>query len=268
MSFDGNPRTIQMEYREFAVPPLLGSHFLCFWTQTARGSEGKYVHRVLPDGCIDIVLVNDDPPVAVGPWTKSFVIPLPVGTRILGARLHPGRAPSLLGLPATEILNQSVPLLVISGGLRKTRFDRVFDQPNAAARLSALAEALVPSLKYAAPLDEAVAASITWLGYHPGARIEHLSSCIGISNRQLQRRFLSAVGYGPKMFQSVLRFQRLLKIAKGTGMQQSLAELAAEAGYADQAHMTREFRRFAGVQPTALLHSAECTLQMSDLFNT
>jgi AraC-like DNA-binding protein len=262
------PTQIQVEYREFAVPPPVDSHFLCFWTQTASGAEGEYAHRVLPDGCVDIILVNDDPPVVVGPWTESFVVRLPVGTRILGARLHPGRVPSLLGLPATEILNQSVPILAVSGGLRKTRFDRVFEQPNPATRLSALAEALVPSLKSAAPLDEAVAASIRWLGYHPDARIEHLSSSIGISNRQLQRRFLTAVGYPPKMFQSVLRFQRLLKLAKGAGSRQSLAELAAHAGYADQAHMTREFRRFAGVQPTALLHSAECTLQMSDLFKT
>lgn len=76
------------------------------------------------------------------------------------------------------------------------------------------------------------------------------------------------MGYGPKTFQSVLRFQRLLKIAKESDIRQALAELAADAGYADQAHMTREFRRFANVQPTELLRSAECTLQMSDLFKT
>jgi AraC-like DNA-binding protein len=76
------------------------------------------------------------------------------------------------------------------------------------------------------------------------------------------------VGYGPKMFQSMLRFQRLIKIAKEAAVRQSLPELALAAGYADQAHMTREFRRFTGTQPTALLRSAECTLRMSDLFKT
>ncbi|HEX4170058.1 MAG TPA: helix-turn-helix domain-containing protein [Bryobacteraceae bacterium] len=257
-----------MEYCEFSVPPLLASHFLCLWTQTAGGKVGEYTHRVLPDACIDIVFMNDDPPVVVGPRTESFMVRLPAGTSIIGARLYPGRAPSLLGLPAAEILNRSIPLLAVSGGLRKTRFDRVFEESNAAARLSALTEALVASLKAAAPLDEAVAASVRWVGCHPVARIEQLSRSIGISHRQLQRRFLRAVGYGPKMFQSVLRFQRLLKIAKETGVQRTLANLAADAGYTDQAHMTREFRRFGGVQPTALLRSAKCTLQMSDLFKT
>jgi AraC-like DNA-binding protein len=257
-----------MEYREFPVPPVLASHFLCLWTQSVGSSSGEYTHRVLPDGCIDIILVNDEAPVVVGPWTESFVLRLPPGTSILGARLYPGRAPSLLGLSAAEVLNQSVPLVAVPGGLHNTRFDSVLEHRNAAVRLSKLAEALIASLKSAAPGDEAVAASIRWLGCQPGARIEDLSRLTGISNRQLQRRFINAVGYGPKMFQSVLRFQRLLKIAKGTGAQQSLAELATEAGYADQAHMTRECWRFAGTQPTALLRSAECTLQMSDLFKT
>jgi len=65
-----------------------------------------------------------------------------------------------------------------------------------------------------------------------------------------------------------LRFQRLLNFASGSGDQQSFADLAVLAGFADQAHMTREARRFANCTPTVLLRSAECTLRMSDLFNT
>jgi AraC-like DNA-binding protein len=56
----------------------------------------------------------------------------------------------------------------------------------------------------------------------------------------------------------VLRFQRLLNIASRPRAQQSLADLAAVAGYADQAHMTREVRRFSNCTP----------LRMSDLFKT
>jgi AraC-like DNA-binding protein len=70
------------------------------------------------------------------------------------------------------------------------------------------------------------------------------------------------------MFQSVLRFQRLLKTARGTGAEQSLADLAVNTGYADQAHMTREVHRLANIRPTELLRSAQSTLQMSDLFKT
>jgi AraC-like DNA-binding protein len=81
-------------------------------------------------------------------------------------------------------------------------------------------------------------------------------------------RFVEAVGYGPKMFQSILRFQRLLYLSHKGHAGETFAELAADVGYTDQAHMTREVRRFAGCSPTALLPSAACTLLMSDLFKT
>jgi AraC-like DNA-binding protein len=111
-------------------------------------------------------------------------------------------------------------------------------------------------------------AGIQWLSRHPHGRVEQLSHWSGISERQVHRRFSAAIGYGPKMFQSVLRFQRLLKNARETGAEQSLADLAASAGYSDQAHMTRDVQRLANIRPTMLLRSVESTLQMSDLFKT
>ena len=117
-------------------------------------------------------------------------------------------------------------------------------------------------------LDQAVLAGIRWLARHPQGRIGQLSRWIGISERQLHRRFSAAVGCGPKTFQSVMRFQRLLRTALGPGAEQSLADLATSAGYADQAHMTRDVQRLANLRPTALLGSDASTLSMSDFFKT
>jgi AraC-like DNA-binding protein len=64
--------------------------------------------------------------------------------------------------------------------------------------------------------------------------------------------------YGPKLFQSVLRFQRLLNLTGCASAPGSLAQFYAEAGYADQAHMTREVQRFSGMPPTVLLRTALC----------
>src|SRR5215471_4152445 len=58
----------------------------------------------------------------------------------------------------------------------------------------------------APPPDGAVVASIRWLARHAHATVEELSQWIGLSHRQLRRRFSVAVGYGPKMFQSVCAF--------------------------------------------------------------
>lgn len=81
----------------------------------------------------------------------------------------------------------------------------------------------------------------------PGSRVGAVSSSLGVSERQLLRRFRDAVGYGPKTLDRVLRFQRFLALggpgpAGGSG--EALAGLAASAGYADQAHLTRESETF------------------------
>lgn len=256
------------EYREYAPPPSLADHFLCFWTQSITGYQSEYAHRVLPDGCIDIVFINHYAPMVVGPWLQPFIAPLPVTSKIVGARWHPGRAPALLGLPASELLNQSVALGDVCGGKHSWSLERVSEQPNLSARRSTLEDMLLRVLADAAPCDPIVNASIRWLARHPHGRLEQLSRYIGISGRQLQRRFSASVGYGPKGFQSILRFQRLLHFAGRASHRRSLAELSADVGYSDQAHMTREVHRLSGCTPTVLFQSAQCALEMSDFFKT
>ena len=260
MSLEDQPARPVSEYREFMAPAPLATNFLCLWSQTISGLRGVCEHRVLPDGCIDIVFINEEPPLLVGPWTVSFVAQLPARSIITGARLHPGRAACLLGIPASEMLNQSVPIAAVKGAVQNIRFEKRIQQPNAAARRRALAQALLAAVEPAVLSDHAVLAGIQWLSRHPQSRIEQLSRWIGISERQLHRRFSAAIGYGPKMFQSVLRFQRLLRARRETGAWQRLADLAAIAGYADQSHMTRDVQRFANLRPTELLRSADSTL--------
>ena len=91
-------------------------------------------------------------------------------------------------------------------------------------------------------------AAVRRLG-RPGTRIGELSDALGTSERQLLRRFHGAVGYGPKTLDRVLRFQRFLARARRDG---DLARTAAELGYADQSHLTRECVRLSGLTPARL----------------
>lgn len=259
---------IVSDYREFRPPVALQQHVLCLWAQSIVGAPGEHAHRVLPDACVDVVFINHDAPMVVGPWAEPFTAHFPSGTKVVGVRFHPGRASGVLGLPASSLFNQSVALRDVWPHSVHAPFARVIDEPTIPARLVTLEAALRGRLLNEAPPDSEVRACIGWLASHPDARVEKLSQWLGISHRHLQRRFSTAVGYGPKLFQSVLRFQRLLHLASNAPEPQSLSNLAAAAGYADQAHMTREVARFAGSPPSKLLRSAECTLEMSDLFKT
>ncbi len=266
MNHSANTEAARSDYREYTPPRSLADHFLCLWTQTIAGCNGEYAQRVLPDCCIDIVFINDEPPIVVGPWVKPFVARFPVGTKIVGARWHPGRAAGLLGLPSAGLLNQSVELRDIWSARLSSTLEQVSEQPNLLARRSSLEDRLRTLVPDAVPSDPIVNASIQWLARHPHGRVRQLSCWIGISSRQLQRRFSDSVGYGPKSFQSILRFQRLLHFAGRAGCRRSLAELSADAAYADQAHMTREVQCLSGCPPTGLFQSAQSALQMSDLF--
>ena len=204
VKLDARTHNVFSEYREFPVPASLANHFLCFWKQVIVGS-GEYAHRVLPDACMDIVFINDAPPIVVGPWTDPFVARFPAGTKIVGARLHPGLAPSVLGIPAAELRNESAPLSEL-WGIDGARFGLPPSDPTLVSKASLLPEALIRATGSAMPPDSAVVKSIRWLARHPHATVEQLSQWIGLSHRQLQRRFSAAVGYGPKMFQSVCAF--------------------------------------------------------------
>jgi AraC-like DNA-binding protein len=256
------------EYREYLPPVALREHILCFWTQSIQRSGSVYSHRVLPDACVDLVFFQGQPPVVVGPWTETFVAQLAPGTKITGARFHPGKAAAILRVPASALRNQQAGIRDIWGATAREPFAGVGELPTFRASRAALEAAFLRHLRNIASPDATVTAAIDWIARRPSARIEELSRLAGISSRQMQRRFSAAVGYGPKMFQSILRFQRLLYLASNVFCESSLADLAARSGYADQSHMNREVRRFAGRSPSELLTSAGSTLKLANLLGS
>jgi AraC-like DNA-binding protein len=255
-------------YREHPPPAALAAHVLCVWSQVI-GPGAVHRHRVLPDGCADVVWIGEAPALVAGPATGPVVVPLRPRTIVVGIRLRPGAAPGLLRLPASELADRDTPLRELWGAGADALTAPVIEQPSVAARLGAAAAALAGRLPDAGSIDPMIAAATLWLARRPEGRIEELARFLDMGERRLRRRFVAAIGYGPKTFQRVLRLQRVLALAgRGPGPGLSLAGLAAEARYADQAHMSRELQALTGRSPRALLHNSGSTLALSDLFKT
>jgi AraC-like DNA-binding protein len=200
----------------------------CVWTSVAKGG------RVMPDGCADIVWDGADLVVA-GPATVADTSPPPPGTPVFGVRFRLGAAGAALGLPMSE--------------LRDLRVDaRDVDVRFAVDPWLAPAEALAALLAAIQPVrpDRAVLAAARTFGSVAAAARE-----VGLSERQLRRRSLDAMGYAPQTLGRILRFQRFVRLADAAP-DRSLAELALDAGFADQPHLTRECMRLAGVSPAVL----------------
>lgn len=244
-------RNRYIAYRETAPPPLLRGHVARAWE--VRGL-GDAEHRVLPDGWMDIVHVEGMPARLAGVDTAAVRVRRAEGAVTVGLRLAPAAAPALLGLPASELRDRRLALEDLWGDA-----GRRLDEALAAARtpderLRALAAAIAARLPQAGPVDRAAAAATARLRMRPSTSVAELGEALGLSQRQLRRRFHAAVGYGPKAFARVARFQRLLGLAERRPPRRGeLAELALDAGYADQAHMTLECARLADLPPSQLL---------------
>jgi AraC-like DNA-binding protein len=239
-----------VEYREWAPPAALAPWVRRVWELTVPGAGGP--GRVLPDGCMDLVLMGGTLLVA-GPDTGPVPVARRAGETVTGVRFHPGAGPAALGPRASELRDSRVPLADVWG-----RDGRELEERVAAASptdgLAVLQRRLLARLGAAADPDPdpLVAAAVHLLERRPD-RVGWLGTALGLGERQLRRRFHAAVGYGPKTLARVVRFQRLLELLDRAGPRSSLAMAAAVAGYADQAHMTGECTRLAGLSPTALL---------------
>jgi AraC-like DNA-binding protein len=92
--------------------------------------------------------------------------------------------------------------------------------------------------------------AVVRLAEHEDART--VADALGVTTRTIHRRCLHQFGYGVKTLQQVLRFRRFLHLAENAP-DEPLALLAADAGYADQSHLSRDCRRLSGLPPAALL---------------
>jgi len=228
----------------------------CLWSQTIGTGEGPYEHPVLPDGCIDIVSINDDLAL-VGPATRAVTERFPPGSVIVGVRFRTGAASPLLGVGAAELRDRDVPLGDVWGRDGATLAERCADPPNGdegRARIGVLVDALLRRLDDAPAVDSVATRAAAMLAECPARPVRDVAHQLDMSERQLRRRVETAVGYSPRMLARILRFQRFMDAARPLPPpSRALARLAAETGYADQAHLTRESKQLAGLPPAALL---------------
>ena len=110
-----------------------------------------------------------------------------------------------------------------------------------------LSSQLAPTGRDTAAARRASGEALPAITQHPGMRIRDVAATMDIAPRTLQRHVRDRTGLAPKRFATVRRFSAALAdIAQGNN---SLAEIAARSGYSDQAHLSANVVRHAGVAP-------------------
>ncbi len=182
-----------------------------------------------------------------------------VSTRVLAgpgwtvaAMTRPGGLGAFLTGPASDFTDRVVPLGQAIGMDEAALLRQVTGEPAEAARISVLAAALEQAINPERAGPAGQVAEVARLAETSRAvrRLRDLCDLAGIGQRTLQRMFFQYAGVSPTW---VIRRYRLLEAAESVraGKPVSWADVAADLGYADQAHLTRDFRSAIGQTPAA-----------------
>lgn len=235
-------------YWTLPPPSDLADWLVCSWEAEPHGTT-----RLTPDGCSDLLCTSAGHMLICGPEHRGWEFRLPDRVTAVGIRFRAGQVRALFDLDVSTLTNRQVPLASVIGRAAADQLGGCTD----------------PSL----PLPERRSALLDWfrtwsadrcpdkmsdrivqlLLDSPQASQEALAADFGVSPRTLHRRALERFGYGTATLARLLRFQRLIALALTAPQHTSLGALAAEAGYADHAHLVRDCRDISDQPPTAFL---------------
>ena len=235
-----------------------------FWLVQDAGGP-RAAETICPDGRTEIVLHLGDPMLErrktgtirqprhllVGQMAVPVTV-IPSGrVMMVGVRFAPGAMRRLLPIPQDRIAGQILELDAIWQVWTRETADRIASERDAAAKLEALERAVAALVPDGSPEAEAewLDGAARRLQSSGGiASIDRLARDVGICRRQFERRFREHVGLPPRLFGRIVRFQRAFQ-ALG---HENGAAVAARCGFADQAHLVHEIKRFSGQTPTVL----------------
>ncbi len=259
-------------YEPREAPPGLRGLLACSWVAMPSGR-----HRLVPDGCVDLLALTSGELVLCGPETTAWTFELPPGTEAVGVRFRPGAASQAFDLDISTIRDRRIRWSRLTRGT-----ERVGDESAVSGEIAAaisggdlaaglvVLESVVRRLVGGQIVDDDLAERILEaLAHRPAATQAELAAAVGLTPRQLHRRSLRLFGYGTSVLARLLRFQRLLALSSLDRLTAPLARLAVEAGFSDQAHLTRDCRAIAGVTPRRFLAEYFPTFpDMSDPYKT
>lgn len=206
----------------------------------SRGSAGGLIPA---DGCADVILRGDHVLVA-GPSTLPITTLPDDDDGALGFRFRPGGAAGTLRLDLAAVRDQLVPLVDL---LRRDEATAVREQ---LLRTRAAWPATAPLLTAAGPPRWSVRAHQHARAGTPAA---HVIAELGCPERTFRRQMQATFGYG---YATLVRLERARRAQVLLRAGTTLSDAAARAGYADQPHLSREFRRVVGVSPRQFAGSA------------
>lgn len=249
-----------LRYEEFAVDAALRPWLLNYW-RFSVGAHGPDAapHTVWPDGCTSIALLATPSPGPrifwTGPRVTAMQPPLQPHSVMWGLRLWPDCSAAVLGLAAGQLRDRMGPAdpSVVAWAAPLLDACDADDADDSAPVVAAFDALLRPRQPGWPQPDAAVRRALRFITARRGdVAMAEVAKESGLSLRQLQRRFAQLTGFTLRDWARIRRLRE--SIALRLQREGGWSAIAAETGFADHAHLTREFRALVGLAPS---HVAE-----------
>jgi AraC-like DNA-binding protein len=227
------------------LEPFVDFYWIVRWDLRGRPAHEQ---KILPHPNVNLAFEQAGSAV-FGVDRKLFVRRIAGRGQVLGVRFRPGGFRPFWDAPVSRLTDRVVPAAEVFGAATAAAQHAIVSAPDDAAMVAHAEEFLTAVLPGRDPVAEHVAALVEQINADPAlTRVDQLAEATGRSVRRLQRLFAEYVGVGPKW---VMRRVRLHEAAERAdqGADVAWAAVAADLGYADQAHLTREFTAMIGVPP-------------------
>jgi AraC-like DNA-binding protein len=239
-----------MHYQEFEPAASLAAHVARYWGMAAGMDVPRnHAYTVVPDGCVTIFsqrnAAGEVRGTLVGPRAEPFTIAINPGDRLWGVRFWPDAGGAVLRMNPRRLYGHLVsPLVEPAWAAALARvLGTSSDETAAAGAAKELLEEPVESAKALDPLVRGAVAGL--MATNGEMEIAELARGLGISLRQLERRFLRAVGLNPRDLALVQRMRSSLAHLVDPAAR-TWPEVAADFGYAEEAGLVRDFSELVG----------------------
>lgn len=267
-----------MDYQVYTPCHELQPFVKCFWTLEAEASHAIVKQRIVPDGCMELIIhygdhfrqYFEDGTSIIQP--RSFIFgqissPLeiaPLGvTGIVAARFHPEGLVPFLSIPVATLENKAVETSGIFGKKGRSLEEAVLSAQDNTERVKLIESFLLAALAEPPAIDTMAKTCVDTIFQCRGQLgIEGLAGKLKMNRRNMERKLASTVGISPKQLSKLARMQATLKML-AQNKDGKLTSLAYEGGYYDQAHFIKDFKEFTGISPKSFFGD---NLRLTTLF--
>jgi len=253
-----------MEYKVYTPTEALARQVRYHWSLDADADAPKERERIFPDGCIELIFNYGElfrkhetdgnsflqPRGIIYGQIRSFIEVEPTGAvGLFSTRFNPAGLQPFIGFDVNDFTGRALTVSEIWGKEGEALEKAMVTAANNEERKTLVEGFLMKKLESVAFDNSDVEYCVDALTNSDGtANIDQLADELEISKRQLERKFIAAVGLSPKFLSRIIRFQNTLQLIEKKEFV-SFTTVAYDGGFYDQAHFIKDFREFTGLNP-------------------